>query len=307
MLIQQNCVTGHLCLSIHPLDYLSVSENTYNWRSCHSLDGDYGAGNLEYMADKATVVCYLKADKNAILPHFPEHILWNNKKWRCLLFFDDYCEFVMMGRQYPFFTEAALSHITELLIKSGFGSWTNWYNDYITKFPLYKPRFFMDNVLPIGDDLISINKILVMPEFRTYFCDLTQSNIYTQPYYAYNITDCNPFTTTGWTNSNKTRIHIGQTVLCPKCEEHAMSVGDRCLCKYCLNGTTGTDTCGCCGRVITSSQYFVETMYICEQCYNSKTYECTRCHSRVFINHTKYSQRHNQYICDWCVKDIKEE
>lgn len=135
MLIQQNCVTGHLCLSIHPLDYLSISENTFNWRSCHSLDGDYGAGNLEYMADKSTVVCYLKADKNAILPHFPEHIPWNNKKWRCLLFFDDYCEFVMMGRQYPFFTESSLTKITSLLRECGFGIWTKWYNDYLDKFP----------------------------------------------------------------------------------------------------------------------------------------------------------------------------
>ena len=27
-------------------DYLSLSENAFNWRSCHALDGEYRAGNL---------------------------------------------------------------------------------------------------------------------------------------------------------------------------------------------------------------------------------------------------------------------
>ena len=38
-LIQEDKVTGKLCFSIHPLDFLSTSETTYNWRSCHALDG----------------------------------------------------------------------------------------------------------------------------------------------------------------------------------------------------------------------------------------------------------------------------
>ena len=35
MIIQENKLTGYLCLSVHPLDYLSSSENQCNWRSCH--------------------------------------------------------------------------------------------------------------------------------------------------------------------------------------------------------------------------------------------------------------------------------
>lgn len=85
MLIQEDKVTGILCLSIHPLDYLSLSENTYNWRSCHALDGEYRAGNLSYMMDNTTVVCYLKGEDEAELPHFPAEVKWNSKKWRMLL------------------------------------------------------------------------------------------------------------------------------------------------------------------------------------------------------------------------------
>ena len=46
MLIQDDKVEGYLSFSVHPLDYLSSSENNYNWLSCHSIDGEYRAGNL---------------------------------------------------------------------------------------------------------------------------------------------------------------------------------------------------------------------------------------------------------------------
>jgi hypothetical protein len=57
MIIQEDKISGTLCMSVHPLDFLSSSENTYHWRSCHSLDGDYRAGNLSYMLDSSTVIC----------------------------------------------------------------------------------------------------------------------------------------------------------------------------------------------------------------------------------------------------------
>ena len=48
-IIQENKIEGYLTFSVHPLDFLSLSENCFHWRSCHSLDGDYRAGNLSYM------------------------------------------------------------------------------------------------------------------------------------------------------------------------------------------------------------------------------------------------------------------
>jgi len=104
MVMQRDKVKGTLCFSVHPLDYLSISENTLNWRSCHALDGDYRTGNLNYMADSTTIVCYLKTDKSTILPHFPEDVPWNNKKWRVLLFLSNNRELLFAGRPYPFFS-----------------------------------------------------------------------------------------------------------------------------------------------------------------------------------------------------------
>ena len=98
MMIQEDKVEGVLCFSVHPLDYLSVSENTYNWRSCHALDGEYRSGNLSYMCDESTVVCYLRGkDTQVRLPHFPEDVLWNSKKWRMLMFLSESWQSMFAG------------------------------------------------------------------------------------------------------------------------------------------------------------------------------------------------------------------
>ena len=107
-IIQENKVEGTMCLSVHPLDYLSISENTYNWRSCHALDGEYRAGNLSYMMDSSTIVCYLKGDNEVKLPHFPDDVLWNSKKWRVLLYLSNDWKMIFAGKQYPFTTESGM-------------------------------------------------------------------------------------------------------------------------------------------------------------------------------------------------------
>ena len=98
MIIQEDKIEGKLCMSVHPLDFLSLSENTYNWRSCHALDGDYRAGNLSYMVDSSTVICYLKSDRDERLPNFPPEVKWNSKKWRVLLFFSNDWDMIFAGR-----------------------------------------------------------------------------------------------------------------------------------------------------------------------------------------------------------------
>ena len=278
-IIQRNCATGHLCISVHPLDYLSISENTLNWRSCHSLNGDFAAGNLEYIADKATVVCYLKSDKNAILPDFPEHIPWNNKKWRCLLFFDDNLEFVMASKQYPFESSGALPAITELLRDCGFGLWTKWYNSYVDHLHgegTDKIEFYMENLLPIGDCLIPLNKVINMSRGHSFYCDLTQSSSYEHPYYAYNITDCNPFSQTGWTAPGKTKINIGETICCPKCGYERRHSTCDIVCDFCISGRR-FEKCDLCQKIVPSGYRTDDGYLLCKECYETRTIECARC------------------------------
>ena len=116
MLIQSNKVSGKLCLSIHPLDYLSASENNHSWRSCHAMDGEYRVGNVSYMMDECTIIAYLKSVRGDVeLPRFPSDIPWNDKKWRCYIYVDRTNHTVYAGRQYPFFAKEALNHISQII------------------------------------------------------------------------------------------------------------------------------------------------------------------------------------------------
>ena len=77
-------ITGKLCLSIHPLDYMTMSMNAEKWTSCMNWGepGGYRGGTVEMMTSPMVVVCYLKSDTNSFKWEDQE---WNSKKWRLLL------------------------------------------------------------------------------------------------------------------------------------------------------------------------------------------------------------------------------
>lgn len=74
---------GSLNLSIHPLDYMTMSDNNCHWSSCMSWTdgGGYRRGTVEMMNSSCVVVAYLTAETPYTLPNGEE---WNNKKWRSL-------------------------------------------------------------------------------------------------------------------------------------------------------------------------------------------------------------------------------
>lgn len=100
--IQSTKVNGTLYISVDPLDYLTISENNSGWRSCHALDGEYRAGNINYMVDETTLVAYLASDQEQQLKSFPEGFKWNNKKWRMLIHTNNFNSIIYYNRQYPF-------------------------------------------------------------------------------------------------------------------------------------------------------------------------------------------------------------
>ena len=100
-------IKGVLCLSIHPLDYLTVSVNKSNWSSCYNtLDaGAWCASTLSLISSPNTMVAYLKADKDADY----NGIEWNNKRWRMYVSLNHNNELVHCGKQYPYCSEALLA------------------------------------------------------------------------------------------------------------------------------------------------------------------------------------------------------
>lgn len=90
---------GELCISIHPLDYMTMSDNDSGWSSCMSwIDGgEYKQGTVEMMNSHSVVVAYLTA-KQPMYMGDGEH--WNNKKWRSLFIVDP--NFIMSVKSYPY-------------------------------------------------------------------------------------------------------------------------------------------------------------------------------------------------------------
>ena len=82
-IINDRFLEGDLVLSIHPLDYMTMSDNNCGWDSCMSWanGGEYRQGTVEMMNSPCVIVAYLTASN----PYYMSNgYHWNNKKWRQL-------------------------------------------------------------------------------------------------------------------------------------------------------------------------------------------------------------------------------
>ena len=113
--IQKNKVEGYLICSVDPVDFLAMSENNSNWRSCHALDGDYRVGSLSYLLDNCTVMFFLVTSLETVsLRNFPLCIKTYDKKWRMLAHYNANSMMLVYNKQYPFFSQELLDSSYEL-------------------------------------------------------------------------------------------------------------------------------------------------------------------------------------------------
>lgn len=303
MMLQDTKVTGTLCFSVHPLDFLSSSENNYGWRSCHSLDGDYRAGNLSYMLDSSTIVCYLKGDDDTILPNFPPDVLWNSKKWRMLLFFSDKRTMLFAGRQYPFFNKDILYTIKKGLVKGGFISPLNWISSWTNH--IIKEIEVEDNVSSICQDgntlrlrsryAIAHRKLTKLIDLITdapnslHYNDLLHSSYYT-PYYTWQETTASP----------KEHFSIGSEVPCLLCGKTHVSISESFLCDACELDFGNCDSsdffcfCEVCGRkmFVDGDDYSIleSGEYLCHDCLEEHCCCCENCGEYIWSENALYEE-----------------
>ena len=324
-IIQENKIEGTLCLSIHPLDFLSLSENTHKWRSCHALDGEYRAGNLSYMMDSCTIICYLKSEEDTILPSFPADVPWNNKKWRVLLFKSDDGNMVIAGRQYPFATQAGMDMLLEKVLPQVYLSptsnnhgWSCWSNCLIDKVQL-NDRFnvYLNGpYLPINRSLKNIHDVVHNGKGSKHFNDVLNSSfykpIYTVKYIKSIFDDISDKVLCS--HPDTTHFHIGAYTYCLKCgEEECMDSADtmmcyNCECEYGKNESDLFATCSCCSRtMLYEDMCFVEEENVCPICYDLYCVECEECGESYFKESIKYHEPTNQYVCKNCFNKLEEE
>ena len=303
MIIQEDKVSGTLCISVHPLDFLSSSENTYNWRSCHSLDGEYRAGNFSYMMDSSTVICYLKGAEDAKLPNFPDTVRWNSKKWRMLLFFSERWDVMFAGRQYPFFSRTALDIIMmQLKQKVAGGYWSEWHNDTLNSFN-YEERnadggSLMWNYVCLNNELYKTIDVIQDGRYSLHFNDLLRSSCYI-PYYCFKY-----YRRVGETPV----IRVGAEAPCLMCGHSHMVSTDSLMCEECELefGDSQDDRygyCDCCDRrMVIDDAHYIESagQLVCEWCYDSLVTHCERCGLDFFNTDLTYDKDIHSYVCCGC-------
>lgn len=316
-IIQENIVKGILCFSVHPLDFLSASENIYNWRSCHSLDGDYRSGNFSYLMDKSTVICYLKGENDAILPHFPKDVPWNSKKWRVWMHFSNDQTMLFAGRQYPFSANQGIELIkNEILPQLNFDHWSAYSADkiYLHEDSLSKQTFYFNDLIPVGGEAIPIKKLVKNGANTFHYNDVLNSHFY-NPVYAYRKSHTLGFysheidSTFGMTSPD-TRFEMGEECPCPICGENKIDYADIMSCGSCCNqyylfndDEENYGVCDICGTHVFVDDFIYldqSDSYVCLQCYQNETVRCQICDCVDLPEYVKYREDDPRCLCENC-------
>lgn len=269
---------GKLFLSIHPLDYITMSDNNHNWSSCHNFsEGDYRIGNLNYMADKTTLVAYFCTDDNFdeelyILPNTK----WNSKRWRVLVHLEeiDGKLVIIYNRQYPFKSDVLIQELDKLLVKT-----------YKTS----APSTFME----YGDSRLG-NKRLYQTGYDTcHYVDIGMGNSFVRIANEY--------------LEDKALIHkmiIGEPVYCIKCGEHITHRGYSGYCDHCTDEWYCKD---CDGFYSGDDMIYIESedRYVCYDCYENFYAECPECGEPCGSSNMQYLEFLEKDVCIDCLEKIQ--
>lgn len=250
--LNQKKLTGELCLSIHPLDYMTMSDNDCDWSSCMSWRecGDYRQGTVEMMNSPYIVVAYLKSSSNM---HIPGGHEWNSKKWRQLFIVTPH---IIAGiREYPY----ACPEISGIALQ--------WLRDLAQTNALWGPY---------GDTAVEVKnhyEFSVAYLDRTLELDFTTNFMYNDFY-------------------NRHLAYIAPSIpdhytLCFSGVSECMICGDDITCRNNGGGCTSLLSCDACEevfwcdecgeRVSPDDLISVDGNHVCSYCYENYYDTCTLC------------------------------
>ena len=241
-ILNQKAVKGTLCLSIHPLDYITMSDNDSGWESCMSWEnhGCYRQGTVEMMNSDMVIVAYLESEKPMKIAN---DLYWSNKKWRELYIVHQ--DVIANVKGYPYcnehLTAAVLDWLRELVHKSEI-----YGNDH------YLPTIYSSNRL--SDDL---NMIF------SFYTNLMYNDFGHEYHYCV-VSSKLPYGHRGTINYSGS----SQCMLCGELDPCFANVdGDaiNLVCESCDD----VQTCDCCGSHIYGDEYTtVGDEVICNCCFD---------------------------------------
>lgn len=271
MILQDLKITGYLYLSVHPLDYLSISETNHNWHSCHSLDGEYANGNLNYMLDSTTVVAYLASDEIGKLRNFGD-VEWNSKKWRMLFYIGEDNQVMAGSKNYPFTsTDFTTKCFTKLQNLFG-GSWVEPKQ--------IKSRQEAQKYMYNGDNTVHFNDCLLSNTQRGWI----------------SYTD----------NWNNVKMEVGRPFICIECGIEEVTLGDT---NFACSECSGMVECICCGNPTYHTETVIcDGEAYCEDCAWDVLVYCEDCDNYFHpdFDEVVYIESADIYCCADCAEAYDE-
>lgn len=270
--LNQKMLGGELTLSIHPLDYMTMSDNECDWESCMSWrnEGGYRQGTVEMMNSPCVIVAYLSAEEPMRMwgingRHDDSNDTWNNKKWRQLFFVNR--NIIISVKDYPYHNSDLTKMVIEqirILAKENCG-WT--YSDPM-KYDCNNEKLFAS----------------YLPEDKNYFMlDVQHGAMYNDFgcldfHWACLGDDIDPeeIHVHSW-NGNKPFMTLpyGGKSECMICGELNPDTEDEsCLACYDCQDRL---RCDCCGEICDSIET-IDGMNLCPYCYENRVRECEVCH-----------------------------
>ena len=281
-------------LSIHPLDYMTMSDNANGWESCMNWTqgpGSYRAGTIEMMNSPVIVVAYITTK-----PYYPANtsIEWTSKSWRELIIVHP--NTICSVKSYPYyniaFDKALVNWLADLVEEK-----TEW------RYNRKKPQESLESCSYIEawqDKEDKDNHFLLNFATNEMYNDFGNTD-------NYGIFSVNP-------PDNKYRtfaINYSGLMTCMCCGEDGYWSDDTeaVICEDCEPSIY----CYCCGeRVNTNDAIEVDGEWVCEDCYND-LHRCMCCEDAhfeddltlMFVGHIE-NQTINvdydeHYICSECL------
>lgn len=281
-------------LSIHPLDYMTMSDNVNGWESCMNWTqgpGSYRAGTVEMMNSPLVVVAYITTK-----PYYPTNtsIEWTSKSWRELIIVHP--NTICSVKSYPYYNIA----FDKALV--------NWLADLVEektkqRYNRKLPQENLENSFYIKawqDKKDEENSFLLDFETNEMYNDFGNTENYA-------IFSVNPPDN----KYNMFTINYSGLMTCMCCGESGYwdSETEAVICEEC----DPPEYCYCCGeRVNTNDAIEVDGEWVCEDCYHDLP-RCTCCESAhfednftpVFVGHidnqTINIDYDEHYICSDCL------
>ncbi len=280
-LLNQIRLDGTLSLSIHPLDYMTMSDNGGSWTSCmrwmgegsdEGDPGDYRMGTVECMNSPYIIVAYLHNPRKKFefwKDWKSEEVLeWNKKKWRELFIVQNGIITEIKG--YPYqdenLTNTALMWIKELAQKNLGWEYddieANTNGEYIENDDEVN-MFRIRTGSYMYNDLGTLN----LHRARVNICDLRKRAIKEDDVYI------DEYIPRGKTHTQVIfNLRYGGQATCMCCGAkvgYAENRSNSVLCFDCER----TQICPCCGEYYEGEGYIISS-YDEPVCWNCYDYEC---------------------------------